>query len=488
MSPAPTTPDELHAWITENLGVHIPRTPIIPGHAAPFDYLCFAFGLGGAKPADPGAPTDCVVWANRGGGKTFLGAVATLLDLVFRPTIEVRILAGSLEQARRMHAHLRRLFDPREHPELAELVDGKITDRRLTLKNGSSVELLAQSQTSVRGTRVQKLRCDEADLFNPDIWEAAQLTTRSKVCGGTLVRASIECLSTMHVPYGLMHRLVAQCREGKRALFKWGVVDVLAPCEEERPCKPCVLLPECGGAAKRAARGHISIDDAVQQKRRVPLTVWESEMLCLRARRTDAVLPEFDPAVHTFAHDGPKDAALWCAGMDFGFRAPTVIVLAALARDGVLWVMDEHVAAGEVVSKHVERLSEGLAREGVPAWPRPAFVAPDPAGQAANEQTGRSCTDLIRAAGFGVRISRATITQGLTLLRARLAPGSGEPPRLFVHQRCKVLIESLERYHYDPRRPESATPVKGEFDHAVDALRYLVQALDMPSKTAVGKY
>ena len=56
------------------------RTPLIPDHAAPFDYLCHAF-FEGARPARPGCATspDCIVWANRGGGKTYLAAVASLL-------------------------------------------------------------------------------------------------------------------------------------------------------------------------------------------------------------------------------------------------------------------------------------------------------------------------------------------------------------------------------------------------------------------------
>ena len=43
----------------------------------------------------------------------------------------------------------------------------------------SPAGVLAQSQRSVRGLRVQKLRCDEVELFDPAVWEAAQLTTRS---------------------------------------------------------------------------------------------------------------------------------------------------------------------------------------------------------------------------------------------------------------------------------------------------------------------
>ena len=111
------------------LHLNVPRRAVIDDHASPFEYLCWSFlgvapGDWDAPAGEPEAlPADCVVWANRGGGKTFLGAVATALDLLFRPGIQVRVLGGSLEQSRRMHAHLRRLFDPRRFPALAAEVD-----------------------------------------------------------------------------------------------------------------------------------------------------------------------------------------------------------------------------------------------------------------------------------------------------------------------------------------------------------------------------
>jgi len=515
----PTNPDELHTWLKDALDLHIPRTPVLLGNSAPFDYLSFVF-FGHAPTQDPQPTqplTDCVVWANRGGGKTFLGAVATLLDLLFRPTIEIRILAGSLDQSRRMHAHLRDFFDPRQHEALAALVDGKITDRRLSLTNGSSVELLAQSQTSVRGTRVQKLRCDEVDLFDPDVWDAAQLTTRSKLCGDHYVQGSVECLSTMHIPHGVMHRLIKECHESKRALFRWGVVDVLAHCGDEHQCRAtemsssrcsaaldhredpktghlggtCPLLPECKGLAKSSRTpGHITITDAITQKRRVSLAVWESEMLCLRPRRTHAVLPEFDPRRHVIDHEGPPPHMIreWAVGMDFGFKAPTAIIWCAITHENVIYAMDERVQAEVILDDHIRAIRDGLARDAIPAWPPPAFLAPDPAGFQPNIETGNRPNLILQHHGYPVRISRALILEGLNLVRARLAPATGEAPRLYVHARCKTLIESLEKYHYDPKRPEDPNPVKDGNDHAVDALRYLIQAMDKPSKTEVGSY
>lgn len=487
-APMPRTPDELHAWIQKELGVAVARRALVSGHSDPFRYICHSF-------FEDRSPRDCVVWANRGGGKTFLGALATLLDLLYKPGIEVRILGGSMDQSRRMYAHLRRLFDPGRNAWLAGQVKGRITERRLELRNGSEVELLAQSQASVRGTRVQKLRCDEVDLFDPEVWEAAQLATRSKVCDGVEVHGAVECLSTMHRPYGVMHRLVREARAGGRAVFRWGVVDVLGACGDEHACVRkgeaagegevrCPLWEECRGRAKARAgsAGHVSVRDAISMKGRVSLATWESEMLCLRPRRTDSVIPEFDPAVHVFSGEG-GEAAAWVAGMDFGFRAPTVVVLGRVDGRGVLWIEHERVACEQVLAAHIRAIREGIA----PGAPCPAWIGADPAGLNAGDQTGKGNIPVMREAGLRVHARRMSVQDGLGLVRARLRPASGEP-RLFVHARCATLIESLEKYHYDPDRPESQAPVKDGPDHAVDALRYLVQNLDRPVKTITMDY
>lgn len=484
----PRTPRALHAWVRDELGVLVPTAPLVRAHAAPFEYLWHAY-------EETEIPRDCVVWANRGGGKTFLAAVATVLDLVFKPGIEVRVLGGSLEQAKRMHAHLRALFG---RERLAALVDGRITETRLRLTNGSEVQLLAQSQTSVRGTRVQKLRCDEVELFDERVWEAAQLVTREKQCGEVFVPGSIECLSTMHLPGGIMSRLVrdasgsgfrhedAAGREvgASRRVFRWGVIDVLGPCGDEHACGSCPLFDACEGRAKgRDAEeaGHVSVGDALRLQRRVGRATWDAEMLCLRPRRTDAVLPEFDRARHV-VRDLPdaRDGWVWVGGMDFGIRAPTVILWAAVDAEGVLWVVDERAEAGQTLEQHAEAVR---ARP----WPAMAWIGVDPAGDQRSRQTGVSDAEAMRRLGFEVRARRMGVQRGLELVRARLRPGAGSA-RVFIHERCGRLIESLEGYRYPADDPESTTPVKDGSDHAVDALRYLIQNLDAPYRTSRAGY
>ena len=85
----------------------------------------------------------------------------------------------------------------------------------------------------------------------------------------------------------------------------------------------------------------------------------------------------------------------------------------------------------------------------------------------------------LKKAGMSVRSRRLSVAEGIELTRARLKGPRG--PRLFIHKRCERLIECLQRYHYPTDRPESTEPDKRDgFDHAVDALRYLVVNLDRP--------
>ncbi len=479
----PNNPDELHEWIIDHLGVRVVRTSMIEDHSAPFEYLCHAF-------FEHEIPRDSIVWANRGGGKTFYAALATMLDMIFKPGIEIRILGGSLEQSKRMHTHLRSFF---EIEPFDELVQGKITERRIKLINGSSAELLAQSQTSVRGTRVQKLRCDEVELFDREVWEAAQLVTREKHCGDIRVKGTIESFSTLHVPYGLMHDLVTQSIENNqesRRVFRWGVLDVLEQCDDDHECLsddgPCPLIGECAGLAKSRSNddespsGHISIDDAIALKSRVGLETWQSEMLCLRPQRSDCVIPEFDQGIHVI-DQLPMDRSrwTWIGGMDFGIRSPTVVLQAGVDESNCVWVSHEYLKSDTSLDAHIDQIRR---------FPKKMdWIGVDPAGRQRGFQTGISDVQALRKSGLTIHDRKLGLHDGLNLIRARLQPASG-PIKLYIHRSCAQLIESLEQYHYPAHQPMCDSPEKDGSDHCVDALRYMIQNLDKSFQTRCESY
>lgn len=467
------TADDLHRWIRLFCNLNVPRVPVVDGHSAPFDYLVRAY----FEPAQ-----DQVVHAPRGGGKTRLAAVATLLDLLHKPGVSVRILGGSLEQSMRLWEHLL--------PDLThaarDLIDKRLTKaQRITLANGSTCAVLTQSERSVRGLRVQKLRCDEVELFKPDVWEAAQLVTRSRelVVGSSKlvvkplttnyqltttnsapVHGSIDALSTLHEPFGLMQGVLDRAEKNGTPVVRWSILDVLARCEAGRACDGCALFDECGGVAKTRARGFVPIDDAIRMKRRVSLEQWRSEMLCERPSVRAAVFPTFDLATHVVPHVHLNDDATTSLAIDFGYAAPFVCLF--VRSDATrTYVVDEYVRPGRTVDEHVAAL------RAMP-WPEPTHVACDPAGDGANEQTGVTSVQKLRRAGFCVRHRPSRILDGVEQIRAALRPAAGEPT-LFVHPRCARLIRALQGYRYPTTGTSREVPLKdGEHDHLIDALRY----------------
>jgi hypothetical protein len=509
----PRTPEELERYVHELFGVRLTRRALSEGSDATLAYMVHNFfegtwvvtGGGEALPVAPGLiGADSVVWAARGTGKTFLGAVATALDLLYKPGVQVRVLGGSLEQSARMYEHLRALFA--DEP-LRGALSARPTARGLGLINGSRVEVLAQSQASVRGTRVQKLRCDEVDLFDEGVWSAAQLTTRSReVAGpwGARVQGAVHASSTMHVPLGLMWRLVDGARrvDGApeepggarplRALFRWGVVDALERCAPQEDCARCELWAECRGRAKEHGQGHLPVADARALKRRVSAQVWASEMLCQRPRRSDCVFPEFDVALHVRPAaqlPGPAQVAgladarrldplapSLVAGMDFGVRAPTVVLWALAHADGRVEVLGEYVRVQATLAEHARAVKES-------AWGLPRVLCCDPAGHARNDQTGISSIIALRRAGLAATARRVGLVASIEGLRARLAPATGAPT-LVISDACTELISSLTRYRYSPTDPGDERPLKDGADHAVDALRYLLAGLEAQDERA----
>ena len=165
-----------------------------------------------------------------------------------------------------------------------------------------------QSQKAVRGLRVQKLRCDEVEMFDPKVWEAGQLTTRSLAGAAAtadgkseavgFVKGAVEGLSTFHRPWGLMSKVIENAKAKGIRVLHWCILEVMEKCPESRDCLTCDLWDDCRGVAKTKCDGFFAIDDLIRIKRRVSKESWDSEMMCRRPSVEGAVFPSFDVDVH----------------------------------------------------------------------------------------------------------------------------------------------------------------------------------------------
>jgi hypothetical protein len=163
-------------------------------------------------------------------------------------------------------------------------------------------------------------------------------------------------------------------------------------------------------------------------------------------------------------------------GIDFGYRNPFVCLWVRRDRFGRSFVVDEYVRAEKQVEDHIAEIK---ARGGHGVVRR---VGCDLAGSARNEQTGVSNVSRLRGAGFRVSCKSSRIVDGLETIRAGLRSGAGEVS-LFVHPRCKQLVQAMRAYRYGEGRAE--TPAKDGPDHLIDALRYYYVNRDSGEMTGV---
>ncbi len=445
----PGTRADLKNYLKVFLGIDIGDVNICPEHNSPMDYLWHSYRevlLSG----------DCVVWAGRGGGKTLLAAIATLLDSIFKPGCKTRILAGSETQAQRMYDYMLGFVNNGFENFLA----GPVRKDRCEFLNGSDIEVLTQSAASVRGSHINKLRCDEVELFDKQVFEAAKFVTKST----DDIVGAMETLSTMHQPFGIMHDIVGKAQAGGIPIFKWCVWEVIENCKD-RSCSRCPLNSDCQGRARKA-NGYLRIDDCLAQMRRSSRAAFESEMLCLRPSLENVVFAEFEPDVHIGQVEYNPSLPLYRA-IDFGFVNPFVCLWIQVDEKGAVRVIDEYVKSRITIDGHAEEIKN-----------RKPFIEDniiatfcDPAGAGVNDVTGTSPVFQLKQAGVKLRYKRSSILEGIELVRRALRSGDGAS-NLIISPRCGRLIEAMQCYHYPSVGGEELPLKDGLYDHPIDALRY----------------
>jgi hypothetical protein len=487
----PSCRSDLKNYVKVFLGIDVPDKHVCPEHNSPMDYLWHSFSSDFLECLSPQFAeessratsdqrrvkrnADAIIWANRSGGKTELAAIATLLDCIFKPNCQVRILAGSGEQAGRMYQYLTAFL----RHGFEEFLVGPVLKTKCRFVNGSVVEVLTQSTRSVRGQHVQKLRCDEVELFDGDVFAAAKFTTHST----NNLTAAMEMISTMHRPYGLMQQVVTSAPKFGTPIFKWCLWEVIEKCTD-RNCSQCPLASDCAGKAKKA-NGYLKIDDCITQMRRASRAGWEAEMLCKKPSLENVVFDEFDPDVHVRPVDYDPNLPLY-RSLDFGFVNPFVCLWIQVDDDGVVRMIDEYVRRRATVDVHAAEIKARIpCRE-----EQVAATFCDPAGASVNDVTGTSIVRELRSHGIATRFRRSGILQGIELIRRAIRSGDGKG-HLIVSPRCQRLIEALQCYHYpdSSRAGYNELPLKdGLYDHPIDALRYFFVNHAQPTRTTFRRY
>lgn len=182
--------------------------------------------------------------------------------------------------------------------------------------------------------------------------------------------------------------------------------------------------------------------------------------------------------VHGIPHFDPAKAVTWFGSFDYGFTHYTAVLLGAKDGDGNLYIVDEYAQRMRHPVSNAEGIKRMLARHEL----NPGRLARFVAGADCWSKDKDGTTTAGAYADLGIRMTRANtdrIAGWAEVLRLLGDPESSIPPRLFIHERCNRLLESLPEMQHDPNHPEDVLKVDCDDegvggDDLPDALRYLV--------------
>ena len=193
--------------------------------------------------------------------------------------------------------------------------------------------------------------------------------------------------------------------------------------------------------------------------------------------------------VHVVEDFDDTRAVEWFAALDYGFAHYTVVLLGCRDGDGNTFVVDEHAERLWLPQRHAAGIRAMLARHKtgdrkLAVEDLRRFVAG--ADVFSRQGDGTTVAQQYERQGIRLRVANmdrlngwAELMQGFGEPDAGLAPENRVKPTLFIHSRCKRLVETLPALQHDPNRPEDVLKVDADEDgiggdDAADALRYLV--------------
>ena len=206
----PRTAKQLKRWIRDYTGIKIPDKAVCPGHQSPWE--CF-------EAIHLKRPSVALILGSRGCGQVVplgprhppdqpLGPRPRDAD----PGREQGPVGADLPCAPRHRAA------PRGQEGGRRRAIAKLRKDGATYANGSEVEILAASPTSVRGPHVPSLKLDEVDEIDTDIRESAMGMCLGRKADRKKKRAEMDAsvimTSTCHRVNGPMARLIEQAEDG----------------------------------------------------------------------------------------------------------------------------------------------------------------------------------------------------------------------------------------------------------------------------------
>lgn len=501
----PTDDDQLWQYISDEIGLRIPRIAVCEGHCAPFDFVSDAYFEKGAS--------DKLIIGNRGSGKTQISGLLHGINAKHKPKIEA-VSAGAIEnQAKKCYQYFRETVQ--KWPDFYNKRDVKI--RESNFPNGSKMEVVVGTMSGVNSPHPNIAHLDEIELLRPGIFEESANMAQSKthIIDGEKVtyKAQNWLTSSWKKPRGLVTQLFDEIAEAKREgrrvpyqIYRWCIFEVNQRCEHdcqacpfsdvikgtwedgtkrtfESVCKKGSKVP--GEGRLKRADGFIPIDDTITKFMRLGRRVWEAQQESKRPTAEGLVYEVFDEDVHGLAFwnpdpsYGPVDV-----GIDFGGKNPFAAIFfqtlnVEVEFEGKRYREGSVIAFDEVYRAGIGNVTFGLLiNEKILYWEAeyPGFASNllgfyrDPAAKAA-------AIDLKNLPNHGAGDPRyrsiPTISRGGVEVDNSIAHVEEQIDQGWFYldvERCPDTLNEFLSYEY-PEGQHSGQPKK-ENDHAMDALRY----------------
>ncbi len=483
----PKTAQQLKRWIRDYTGIKIPDKAVCADHQSPWE--CF-------KAIYLERPSIALILGSRGCGKSFLSALDTHLTSRWDPDHGTRILGGSKAQSVQIYHALRNIAMRHEGKKGDDSESiAKLRKDGATYANGSEVEILAASPTSVRGPHVPSLKLDEVDEIDTDIRESAMGMCLGRKADRKKKRAKMDAsvimTSTCHRVNGPMAKLIQQADSGTFPLYTMCVFEVLERCPSERSgpkiesryekCPDCSLSRYCldvpEGVEPKAKRsnGHYPIDTLIQKLRTTGTRVFEADYLCKLSSSEAAWFPAFTLETHV------SDDAEFDLSHDVHLAVDTGVFTGAV----FFQIVPDENNNGPIETIHVfaDYLAEGRSAEANARAIRDVatarchgmfrYATTDPAGNSRNAVGPTVLAEYSRSGLILNAWPLSKVADSLALLESFVSPSVGSS-QLLVHPRCVGLTEALQCYRRakkagqwldkpdDPQHP---------YEDLVDALR-----------------
>lgn len=449
----PRNRDELWEWVSAYLGVQVEKHAVCRGHSSPLDMLSHQFFE---------RPPLSLWHGPRGGGKSFVSAIDSHLTSRFNPRHGTRILGGSYAQSRQIYKAIKSVV--KDYGEDSDSI-ARLLDAEARYANGSTVAILAASETAVRGPHDPTLKLDEVDEIPRDLRESA-MGMAMEMNG---YQSSILMTSTWHRSGGPMADLMALGLAGAFPVHSFCIFEVLQTCPAERSgewvggeagyehCPPCPIQPFChaerddkAGILPKAKRssGHYGIRTFIDKARNISRRVFKSDYLCEGPSVEGTVFPEFDKSAHVTER------------AEFNPGLPVHLSIDSGVRTGAVWFQIVRNADGQTtwdsINVFADYFSEGKpaktsAKEIVATGETRCkgyrhFSTTDPAGASRTSIGSTVMAEYERGGLTGLTGWPSTLVlDGLALIDSFLRSGDGTTS-LQIHPRCVHLISAFENY------------------------------------------